>query len=506
MLRGVQPSALLRVSPPVAAAWLLCLIAQAAFLSSRGTAAFALSSDDFSRTLIAARMAGGDWRLDQLWPPLPFWVDGLLLRLWDDPARLPSWVNIGWSMLGLAAVPGIAARAGATPISAALAVILAGTLHWQIWLGCSGLAEPPAVALGLWAVRAMLPEPAGPEPAGPEPAGSVRWRLAGMAAAAGLAGMCRYELWALALIGTAGLWQDRPARWRLWAALLWVFPAGWLIANFQWEHAPFAFASAARDAIRSQEEQPSLIQPLLDLADTAHLLLGLGAIGLSGAAARSPGGARLLQVAVAFSALMALAQIAGFAGLHNTPRHWLLPATLLAVGAALQLQHLWALGRDRLVPFLILAQLGLESAALGDPPPSHDPDTEAAALSLRAMLEAGSIPGSGAVLLEVVLYEYAALPVISGHPARVAWDRNPWIIADPAAIDAPQTGNLPLLNLPPLALADELRHRRYAAAITARPQTAEKLRAIGWQEADTAGRYTLFLAGAPRAAGARPAP
>ena len=479
MLRSVRLPDLPQISPLVAAAWLLCLIAQVVFLWSRDTAAFALSSDDFSRTLIAARMADGDWRLDQLWPPLPFWVDGFLLKLWHDPARLPSWVNIGWSMLGLAAVPGIATRVGATPGFTALAVILAGTLHWQIWLGCSGLAEPPAVALGLWAVRAMLSAPS-------------KGQMVLMAVTAGLAGMCRYELWALALIGTAGLWQEQPARWRLWAALLWVFPAGWLIANYQWEQAPLAFASAARDAIRSQEDQPPLLQPLLDLADTTHLLLGLGAIGLSGVAARSPPGARLVQLTVAFSALMALAQLSGFAGLHNTPRHWLLPATLLAVGAALQLQHLRDLGRDRLVPFLILAQLSLEAAALQNPPPSHDPDTEATALHLRAMLDSGQIPAKGAILLEVVLYEYAALPVITGHPSRVAWDRNPWIIADPAAIDAPQTGNLPLLNLPPLALADELRHRRYAAVITARPQTADKMRAIGWKESFPEGRYTVF--------------
>lgn len=470
--------------PLILAAWAACAALHLGFLWSQG-GAFALSSDDFSRALIAARMARGDWSLDQLWPPLPFWIEALALRLSYAPDRLPSLINAGWSLIGLAAVPGLARASGAREPAAAAALLLAGTLHWQVWTGCSGLAEAPGVALALWSLRASAAGLAG-LPAAPA-----------AALLACLAGMCRYELWGLALPGTYWLLRDRPARWRTALALLWVFPAAWMIANYRWEQAPLAFASAARDAIQSQEQRPPLLQPLLDLADASHLLPGLGAIGLSGAlalAARegAPRIARAAEAAVALAALMAAAQILGFAGLHNTPRHWLLPAALLAVGAALQLQHLHDLGRTRLTALLLAMQIGLEISALPSPPASHDPDTAALALRLRAM-QGGQIPEDGTILLEVCLYEYAALPVLVGRPERIAWDRNPWIIQDPASLDAPQTGNLPLLNLSPLALRDELRHRRYAAAVTARPHTAEKVRAAGWREIGAEGRYTIFL-------------
>lgn len=130
--------------------WVLCgLIALrvvlAVVLWNRAGGYFWLTGDDASRTQLAYiwsrtpffNIAGN------VWPPLGFWLHGLVLLVVDDPLAVSSAVNSIFSIATIVVVYKLTAVLfPERPSTSAIAAAMAGFSPLVVWLGLSGLSEP----------------------------------------------------------------------------------------------------------------------------------------------------------------------------------------------------------------------------------------------------------------------------------------------------------------------------------------------------------------------------
>src|SRR6187402_458620 len=181
----------------------------------------AVSDDDYSRLVIAARFAASP-SLDPSgtsWLPLPFWAYGAPMALLGDSLAVGRGVAFCLGVASAVLVWGAAGLLGLAPAAALLAALGAVLLPYGAWLSVATVPEAPCAALILFGVVSLAREEA-------------RLRLWG-ALALGAACFCRYEAWAPALVFAAvtGAQALRSRRRALGlAALLSLLPiAAWLL-------------------------------------------------------------------------------------------------------------------------------------------------------------------------------------------------------------------------------------------------------------------------------------
>jgi hypothetical protein len=181
----------------------------------------AISDDDYSRLVIAARFAHQP-SLDPSgtsWLPLPFWLYGVPMALFGDSLGTARAVAV---LLGAASavLVWVAARMLGLGERAALGgALFAVVLRYGSWLSAATVPEAPTAALVLVGVACLV-----------RPGAKLRtWG----GVALGAACFCRYEAWAPALVFglLTGVDAVRGRRRELWlAAALSILPiALWLL-------------------------------------------------------------------------------------------------------------------------------------------------------------------------------------------------------------------------------------------------------------------------------------
>lgn len=170
----------------------------------------AISDDDYSRVVIAARFAA-EPSLDPSgtsWLPLPFWLYGVPMALLGDSLTTARGVAF---VLGVASAILVWASGrvlGLLPGQALMAGVAAALLPYGAWLSVATVPEAPCAALVLFGVACL--------------ARSEATLRAWGGLALGAACFCRYEAWAVALtfVLCSALQAVRGRRRELWPAVL----------------------------------------------------------------------------------------------------------------------------------------------------------------------------------------------------------------------------------------------------------------------------------------------
>jgi hypothetical protein len=156
--------------------------------------------------------------LSWAWLPLPFWVNGALLRVWMRPDLTPRLLSAALSALSVVLLWALWRKPWPQAV-AVPAVIIAATVPWHLWLGGTATAQPLFHCLAVGALLAAR--------------SSRRFRLEGAGILLGLAAITRPEAWQLVLLWLmwlmAGTRRDAVRHRVISAVLACVFPAAWLL-------------------------------------------------------------------------------------------------------------------------------------------------------------------------------------------------------------------------------------------------------------------------------------
>jgi hypothetical protein len=460
---------------------------------------FALSADDFHRSLYAWEVTRGHLVPSNLWPPLQFWLAALLLQI--DPRPL----TVLW-LLNLAAATGalvclaLLARTLGLGRAAPLAVLLAASMPWYVWLSLSGLVEP---LFFLAVLLAYL--------------GVARWQRDGSAgwlwaAALGLlaAGMLRFDAWGHALAFSLGLawrwWRAGPARrhtWLLAAGLPWLFPLAWMAWQALAFGSPFYFARVTRSYYLGVFGPQPLLKRLLwqpgDLWALASVTLPLGLAG-AWALRRRPGLPLLALMWLVSFALLVQSTLSHTISQNNPVRQVLIHAVLLAPAAAWLLARLGRRSRAGalLAGVLVVALLGARLLQLPHYPNGLPGDTEQVGIHLEQLRRQGLVRQGDGVMVEMIFWDYVILQAMTNDPGAVSFDRLPRI--SPKAKRGEHTlddeTNPSLLAQPSEQLRADLARRGVRLVIANSQRAAERLRPFA-TETFHGGRFWVFLVPAP---------
>lgn len=148
----------------------------------------AVSDDDYSRLVIAARFAAlpSPDPSGTSWLPLPFWLYGVPMGLLGDSLTVARGVALVLGVLSAVLVWWSGRLLGLTERAALLGALAAVVLPYGSWLSCATVPEAPTASLILLGVVTLARQ---------EP----RLRLFG-GLALGAACFCRYEAWAPAAV------------------------------------------------------------------------------------------------------------------------------------------------------------------------------------------------------------------------------------------------------------------------------------------------------------------
>jgi len=194
----------------------------------------AVSDDDFARVVIAEEWARSP-KLDPTgtsWLPLPFWIVGLVMRVFGRGLDVARAVSIALGVASALVVYVAALWITQDRRASLVGSIIAAVFPWSARLGVATVPELPAAALALLAAASLSP-----------PLGAAS-RSEGRALVGGLAlfasALCRYEAWPIAGIFAAitSYRALRPgallsARMKLFLAALLALaaPAAWIAWN-----------------------------------------------------------------------------------------------------------------------------------------------------------------------------------------------------------------------------------------------------------------------------------
>lgn len=460
---------------------------------SLGVTFFALSNDDFHRTLYAWEVTQGRLVPSDLWPPLQFWVEALALLAYPHILSVPHLVNLAASTGALVALVllGRALRLGAA--ARLLLLTLAATLPWFIWVSLSGLGEP----LFLLGISAGY-------------AGVAWWRGHGApralwVAAAGFAGagMVRFDAWGHALpfsLGVAWLWwrsAARPPSWLAAAALPWLFPAAWLGWQQVAHGRPLYFAEVVRgiwlDTYGPLSLQLRLRWQPLDLWLLAGVTLPLALAGLL-LMWRRPGVPLMAFMWLASFALLMQSTLSHAIALHNQQRLVLAHTLLLTPGAALALSRFARCGRAApLAALALLLALAVgRLAAVPAYPNGLALDVQLVGSHVDALRTSGVLRPGDRIVIEVIFWDYVSLHLLMNDPGAVEYDRAPRPIIRERKYTMDDITNPSLLALPPDELRPELRRRGVRVVVAHSERAAANLRPIA-RQTEHAGRFRVFV-------------
>lgn len=316
----------------------------------------AVSDDDYSRVVIAARFAAAP-SLDPSgtsWLPLPFWLYGVPMALFGDSLTTARMVA---GVLGVASAVGVwlAARLlGLSERVALLGALGAVVLPYGSWLSCATVPEAPTAALILLGVVSLS-------------RAEARLRVLG-GAALGAACFCRYEAWAPALVFAllSGFEAARHRQKALWlAAAAAVAPIGlWLLHGVaRHDDALFFVARVSQYRAALGREATGLGLSLLQTPFallrfepelTAIVAVALGLTLRRGESPFGPAAWRSMLALAGLIAFLVAADVAGGAATHHPERSLLPVFWFLALLAAGLVTRLAQQPRASLLPLLAL--------------------------------------------------------------------------------------------------------------------------------------------------------
>lgn len=411
----------------LAVVWILALYVWSTLAAPDG---YLLSFDDIWRLVHAHEASHGALTPSDVWPPLAFWVVGLLFRLGFSSTFAPQAVGIVLTGAALVQTWRLAAEMGLGRSGRAAAAGTLALLPGLIWLAPSALVETWTLLTLLIALRAVRTWWVDKD--------VTQLPLAFGALAVGNA--LRYEVWGWSILlivaCRAATDEGRPAAgWRRGAFLAAAFPAVWCAYQFAATGNPFSFGEFARDFLAEDHPEAG---PLSRLAEGSRALSDLVAPiavvgGLGWLMAGRLRGAMVVAAALVFiTALQLAAHAAGFAGLHNVWRHYLPIAMGLALGAGMLVDRIAALGSGpTAAAFALIAQV--ELLFYEWPASGYSDAIGRVARHIRSLHE----ELGGNVLIEGVGYDSRVLQILLGDMDAAVFDRLIWLVP----LDRPMTAN-----------------------------------------------------------------
>jgi hypothetical protein len=326
----------------------------------------AISDDDYSRVVIAARFAAAP-SLDPSgtsWLPLPFWLYGVPMAVWGDSLDTARAVAFVCGALSAVLVWVAARLMGLSERAALLGALGAIVLPYGAWLSCATVPEAPTAA---WIVLGVVTLSRA----------EARLRfLGGLSLAA--ACFCRYEAWApaatFALLTGLEAVRTRRKELLLSAATAIAPIALWLLHGaFRHGSAFFFVTRVSQYRAALGEEGPGLAASLFQTPwallrfEPELMAVVLVALGLSVRSKSSPfgpGAWRPLLALLALVVFLMLADASGGAATHHPERSLLPVFWFLALIAAGWITRLAQQPRAWLLPLVavpvaLLAHLGL---------------------------------------------------------------------------------------------------------------------------------------------------
>ena len=456
---------------------------------------FALSADDFARTLSAWDVTRGRIIPSDLWPPLQFWVEALVLQLYPHLLSVPYIVNVFASTGTVACLVLLGYLLGLSRATLLLQCILIVSIPWFIWLSLSGLAEPlffMCIALTYVGIAAWQ-------------AHHHYWGIWVAALSLLAAGMVRFDGWGYSVVFSLALfwywWRStrpRPHVWLLAATIPWIFPVLWLAYNAVKYQNPLYFSEVIRNYILATQGAQTLSTRLLeqprDLWTVAGITVPFGVVGLW-LLYRRPGVTLLSIMWLASFVFLVLNSITYTTASHDTARLVVIHALLLTPSAACTL--LWIAGRHRVVAIVVgatvailvmfrLIQVPLYPRGMPD-------DVMKVGQHIGELRTLGQIQSHDRILIEVLFWDYVELHVLTNDPGAVIFDRSPTLVIAPdgkRTLD--DTTNPSILALAPAQLHDELKCRDVHLVVAYSDRAVRNLRSIA-KETLHAGRFRVFV-------------
>lgn len=381
-----------------------------------------VSDDDFARTVIAQTFAAAP-KLDPSgtsWLPLPFWLTGGAMMLFGRGMVVARAVAIALGALSTGGVYLAARDAGIPRLPSLVGTLLGLALPWSVWLGAATVPEVLAANLAVAGLLGLLRSD------GPRPAHGLLL---------GLATLCRYEPWTLALgfavASAVAAIRRRPRTLHAFApALLALTGMGlWMAWNAHAHDGPLHFFDRVAKFRRASElgEAPwitkLLVYPAAFVRGSPELTLGaavLGCIAALRSDVRHRTGPLLAVMLFAFAALV-YGNVRDGAPTHHAERPMLplyvLVAMLLCDALARAVAKR-AEGRGGL--FRVLGMVTAGAAIVSYATRYRDyPGTGEAAR--EAQLRRGiALRGEAHLTVEPCAYEHFALIAAYGAPEHVA--------------------------------------------------------------------------------------
>lgn len=422
-----------------AAAWSVLVYAWSCLAAPDG---YLLSFDDIWRLVHAHEASRGALTPSDVWPPLPFWVVGLFLRLGFSSTFAPQVIGILISAATLVQFWRLAEELGLAGAGRVATVLTLAVLPGWLWLAPSALVETWTLLALLIALRAVR-----------------SWWVDGRSdllihafGALGVAGVIRYEAWgwALGLVMVVRLAADQGravGNWQRGAAVVATFPAVWCAYQFAATGSPFTFGSFALEFLA--EDHPDA-GPLARLAVGTEALSELVApIWLAGAlgwtlGTRLRGGMVVLIAVLVLTVMQLVAHGLGFAGLHNVWRHYLPLAVGFALGVGMLIDRVSRLGAG--VSWAALALVvQVEFLHYAWPDSGYSDAVGRVAHHVRRLhRELG-----GNILIEGVGYDSRVLQILTGDMDAAVFDRLIWLVPlDRPMTDAERAQNRSILERP----------------------------------------------------------
>jgi hypothetical protein len=462
---------------------------------SLNTPFFALSGDDFHRTLYAWEATQGRWLPSDLWPPLQFWLEALVLQVYPNLLAVPALINICAATGALACLALLARTLTLDRRFTLVALLLAASIPWFVWLSLSGLPEPLffcGVLLGFLGV--------------------ARWRQHGQErwlwlAAAGLlaAGMVRFDAWGDSVVFTLAVawlcWRSarpRPWRWLAAAALPWLFPLFWLGYQYSLHGSPFYFLSVTRNYFLAiYGAWPTLTERLLwqprDLLMIGGPIVPLGFAGVW-LARRQPAVGLLALMWLASLGLLIQTTLSYTITNNNPVRLIIIHVVLLTPFAVLALQRLATYGWTPSIVVLVLTAVLVAGrvAAIPAYPNALADDVRDVGSHIGELRSQGLLQPGDSILVEVRFWEYLLIQLLSGDPAAAIFDRRPQMVIRDGQRLLDDVANPSLLASPPEQLRAALDQRSIRIVVTYTDRATQNMVPIA-RETMHSGRFRVYM-------------
>jgi hypothetical protein len=333
---------------------LLCVVVFGSFSAwSLRAGLFAISDDDFSRTVIAQEFACR-LKLDPSgtsWLPAPFWLSGFAMRLTKSAHEVSRFTNLALTLIAIFYFQFTLHTRARLP-GAFIAGVIGVSVPWLVWLGACAVPDAWSAFLLASAVFGLAELPHLPH-GDPRPS-SPRWQMLDAVILAWCS-LSRYEAWPVLLVHALVTAKQRRSWFWLWPLFA---PAAWMVWN-QFTHGDplhfFARVSRFRDGHAPMSYSDRFLYyprelwrelPALSVFCCAAIAWAGRDLAKKGRWSRTAAGfgGTIVPVACALSVLVFLVvgSLRNGAPTHH-PVRAMLPAVLMLVPALVARVHAWFL-------------------------------------------------------------------------------------------------------------------------------------------------------------------